>query len=65
MQPIRHRLSSTMNLAEALQEMRNNNAEALPVVESDENEILIGVLDQRAARRSVGAELVRRQTTAG
>ncbi|VGO20622.1 cation:proton antiporter domain-containing protein [Pontiella sulfatireligans] len=64
MQPVRHRLSSKMNLAEALQEMINNQVEALPVVESDENEKLIGVLDQRAARRSVGAELVRRKTAA-
>jgi predicted transcriptional regulator len=62
MQPARHRLSSKMNLAEALQEMSNNQVEAMPVVESDESEKLVGVLDQRAARRSVGAELVRRQT---
>jgi Kef-type K+ transport system membrane component KefB len=64
MQPVRHRLSSKMNLAEALQDMRNNQAEALPVVDCDENEQLIGVLDQRAALRCVGAELVRRQTAA-
>ncbi len=64
MQPLRHRLSSQMNLAEALREMGNNQIEALPVVESDEHEKLIGVLDQRAARRSVGAELVRRKTAA-
>ena len=62
MQPARHRLSSKMNLAEALQEMSNNQVEAMPVVESEESARLIGVLDQRAARRSVGAELVRRQT---
>ena len=64
MQPVRHRLSSDMNLAEALQEMRNNQIEALPVVESAANDKLIGVLDQRAARHSVRAELVRRQTVA-
>ena len=64
MQPLRHRLSSNRNLAEALQEMRNNQIEALPVVEADDNDKLLGVLDQRAARRSVGAELVRRQTAA-
>ena len=63
MKPLRHRLLSTMNLAEALEEMRNNQVEALPVVESEESEKLLGVLDQRAALRSVGAELVRRQTT--
>jgi CBS-domain-containing membrane protein len=64
MQPVRHRLSSKMNLAEALQELRNNQMEALPVVESDENQKLLGVLDLREARRKIGAELVRRQTAA-
>ncbi|HEY5653639.1 MAG TPA: cation:proton antiporter [Pontiella sp.] len=64
MQPARHRLSSRMNLADALQEMDKNQAEAMPVVENDENGKLLGVLDQRSARRSVGAELVRRQTIA-
>ncbi|HEY5621567.1 MAG TPA: cation:proton antiporter [Pontiella sp.] len=62
MQPLRHRLASSMNLGEALEEMRNNQLEAIPVVESDENAKLYGVLDMRAARRSVGAELVRRKT---
>jgi len=62
MQPLRHRLSSEMNLGEALQDMSNNQIEALPVVESDQSAKLIGVLDLRTARRSVGAELVRRQT---
>ena len=51
-----------MNLGEALQDMSNNQIEALPVVESDQSAKLIGVLDLRTARRSVGAELVRRQT---
>ena len=64
MKPLRHRLSSTMNLAEALEEMRNNQVEALPVVENEESGKLLGVLDQRAALRRVGAELVRRQTAA-
>jgi Kef-type K+ transport system membrane component KefB len=62
MQPLRHRLSSRMSLAEALQEMRNNQIEAMPVVESGESGRLVGVLDQRAARRFVGAELMKRQT---
>ena len=64
MQPVRHRLSSGMNLSEALEEMQNNQIEALPVVESNESAKLLGVLDLRAARRYVGAELVRRQTAA-
>jgi CBS domain-containing protein len=64
MQPVRHRLSSEMNLGEALQEMNNNQLEVLPVVENEESAKLLGVLDIRAARRSVAAELLRRQTAA-
>ncbi len=45
-------------------EMGNNQVEALPVIESEESGKLLGVLDIRAARRSVGAELVKRQTAA-
>jgi Kef-type K+ transport system membrane component KefB/predicted transcriptional regulator len=62
MQPVRHRLSSKMNLAEALQEMSNNHVEAMPVIESDASQKLVGVLDQRDARRVIGAELMKRQT---
>ncbi|WP_372808591.1 cation:proton antiporter [Pontiella sp.] len=64
MQPLRHRLVSSMNLGEALKEMNNNQIEALPVIENEENQKLLGVLDIRAARRSIGAELVKRQTAA-
>jgi Kef-type K+ transport system membrane component KefB/CBS domain-containing protein len=62
MQPLQDRLLGEMNLAEALQDMRGLQAEMLPVIESSESGKLLGVLDQRAARRKVGAELVRRQT---
>ena len=62
MQPLRHKLVSTTNLGEALRDMGNNQIEALPVIENEENQKLLGVLDQRAARRGVGAELVRRRT---
>lgn len=62
MQPLRHHLVSTMNLGEALEEMSNNQIESLPVIENEESGKLLGVLDQRAARRSVGQELVKRQT---
>jgi len=64
MQPLKERLMADMNLAEALHEMQDTQAEAIPVVESDESGKLIGVLDERAARRRVSAELVRRQTAA-
>ncbi|MEI6891742.1 MAG: cation:proton antiporter [Pontiella sp.] len=62
MQPLRHKLLSEMNLAEALEEMNNNQVESLPVIENETSGKLLGVLDIRAARRSVGAELVKRQT---
>ncbi|MFT7513285.1 MAG: Kef-type K+ transport system membrane component KefB/predicted transcriptional regulator [Candidatus Omnitrophota bacterium] len=64
MNPVRHRLSGGMNLAEALSQMQNNQVEALPVVESSENEKLLGVLDLRDVRRKVNAELVIRKTIA-
>ncbi|MCF7848302.1 MAG: cation:proton antiporter [Kiritimatiellales bacterium] len=64
MQPVCERLLVGMNLGEALLEMQNMQAEVLPVVESTENDKLLGVLDLREARRRVGAELVRRQTAA-
>ncbi|MDZ8118010.1 cation:proton antiporter [Pontiella agarivorans] len=65
MQPARHKLLSTMNLAEALKEMGNNQVESLPVIESQASGKLLGVLDIRAARRSVNAELVKRRTVTG
>jgi Kef-type K+ transport system membrane component KefB/CBS domain-containing protein len=62
MQPLHERLLGKMNLAEALQDMHALQSEMLPVIESAESGKLLGVLDQRAARRKVSAELVRRQT---
>lgn len=62
MQPVQEHLLAETKLSEALAEMQNMQAEALPVIESIESEKLLGVLDLRAARRTVGAELVRRQT---
>ncbi len=64
MQPLHDRLLANMNLAEALRELHDTQVEALPVIESEESGKLLGILDQRAARRKVGAELVRRQTAA-
>ena len=64
MQPVKEKLVSGTALDDALKEMRNIQAEALPVVEGDGSGKLVGVLDQRVARRKVSAELVRRQTTA-
>ena len=56
------RMLADMNLAEALHEMKDTQVEVVPVVESVDGGRLIGVLDERAARRKVNAELVRRQT---
>lgn len=62
MQPARHKLVSEMNLGEALKAMDNNQVESMPVIENKESGKLLGVLDIRAARRSINAELVKRQT---
>jgi Kef-type K+ transport system membrane component KefB/CBS domain-containing protein len=62
MQPLQQRMPADMNLAEALHEMQDTRMEAVPVVESVDGGRLIGVLDERVARRKVSAELVRRQT---
>jgi CBS domain-containing protein len=64
MQPLRHRLYSEMNLAEALEDMNNNQVESLPVIDNETSGKLLGVLDVRAARRKVNAELVKRKTVA-
>jgi len=62
MQPVQEHLFGGMNLGEAMLDMQNMQAEALPVIESTESGKLLGVLDLRETRRKVGAELVRRQT---
>ena len=62
MQPVRDLLPAGMNLAEAMKELRNLQVEALPVVDSPESGKLLGILDRRAARRKIGAELVRQQS---
>ena len=62
MQPAQERLFGGMSLSEAILDMQNMQAEALPVIESQESGRLLGVLDLREARRTIGAELVRRQT---
>jgi len=62
MQPVQERLFGGMNLGEAMLDMQNMQAEALPVIENAESGKLLGVLDLRETRRKVGTELVRRQT---
>lgn len=64
MQPARHKLVSGMTLTEAFKEMGNNQVESMPVIENKESGKLLGVLDIRAARRGVNAELVKRRTAA-
>ncbi len=64
MQPLQDRVLAGTNLAQALRDMHDTQVEVLPVVENEESGKLLGVLDQRAARRKVSAELVQRQTAA-
>ncbi len=64
MQPVRHKLLAGMSLTEALKEMGNNQVESMPVIENKETGKLLGVLDIRAARRRINAELVKRRSAA-
>ncbi|NCC52788.1 MAG: CBS domain-containing protein [Spartobacteria bacterium] len=60
MQPVHDQVHASSNLAEALQDMRNMQVEALPVIDADAR--LLGVLDSREARRKISAEIIRRRT---
>ncbi|MDA3925607.1 MAG: cation:proton antiporter [Kiritimatiellae bacterium] len=64
MQPVEENLTAGMNLEEAVQTLKDIQAEALPVVENLESNRLKGVLDIRTTQIKVRAELVRRQTAA-
>ena len=62
MQPVKEQLTEGMNLEEAIQTLQNIQTDALPVVETLENNRLKGVLDIRTARHKIRAEMMRRKT---
>lgn len=64
MEPVHDRFVGEMNLGEALLRMQTLQTEAIPVVESLEGDVLLGVLVQREARQKIGAEIIRRHAVA-
>ncbi len=63
-EPIIDKVTPQMPLSEALEETRRLDVEHLPVVASNEDDRLIGILKCRAVRRSLSAEVLSRQREA-
>jgi Kef-type K+ transport system membrane component KefB/CBS domain-containing protein len=64
MEPVHRTLTRTASLEEALLEMREEGLEYLPVVESDSQASLAGMIELRAAERMLSAEVLRRRRQA-
>lgn len=62
MEPVGEQAAVSMNLGEVLEDMNRMQVEALPVIHSAASPSVVGVLDQRFARRRIREELVRLQT---
>jgi CBS domain-containing protein len=63
-EPIVAKVTPHMPLSEALEETRRLDVEHLPVVASNEDDRLVGILNYRAVRRSLSAEVLSRQQEA-
>ena len=63
-EPVVAKVTPHMLLSEALEETRRLDVEHLPVVASDEDNRLVGILNYRAIRRSLSAEILSRQQEA-
>lgn len=64
MEPIIARVTPEMPLAEAFERAQRYSVEYLPVVTSDHDDTLVGLLDCPAARRALSAEVLARQERA-
>lgn len=64
MEPIAAMLTPDIALGEAFEKTRHLNVEHLPVVASDQDDRLVGILNCRAVRRSLSAEVLSRQQKA-
>lgn len=64
MEPIIARVTPEMALSEAFEKTKRLDIEHVPVVASSENDKFVGVLDCRAVRRSLSAEVLSRQQKA-
>jgi len=64
MEPIVAMLTPDIALTEAFEKTRHLDVEHLPVVASDQDDRLVGILNCRAVRRSLSAEVLSRQQKA-
>jgi len=63
-EPIVEKLTPDIALAEALEEARQLDTEHIPVTASSEDNSFIGILNCRAVRRLLSAEVLARQQKA-
>ena len=64
MQPIISKITPDIELAEALEKSDKLYIQHLPVVCSDKDDTIVGVLDSQAVHRSLSAEVLSRQQKA-
>lgn len=64
MEPVVSRIVPEMPLSEAIEKIRRYDVDYLPVVQSDTEERLVGLLDYPAVRRALTAEVLARQERA-
>jgi len=64
MEPIIGKVTPDMALSDALEKIRKLNVEHMPVITSSEDNSFVGVLGNRAVRRSLSAEILSRQQKA-
>jgi CBS domain-containing protein len=63
-EPVLDKTTPNKPLEEAMEQMRRYDLENMPVVASNENDELIGVLDYRAVNRKISAEVLHRRKIA-
>jgi Kef-type K+ transport system membrane component KefB/predicted transcriptional regulator len=64
MEPVIGKVTPDMALSDALEKIRKLNIEHVPVVASNQDNSFVGVLGDRAVRRSLSAEILSRQQEA-
>ncbi|MBA7668562.1 hypothetical protein ES703_76675 [subsurface metagenome] len=64
MEPVIGKVTPDMALSDALEKIRKLNVEHVPVVASSQDDSFVGVLGDRAVRRSLSAEILSRQQKA-
>ena len=64
MQPVVDTATAEMPLAKALNKMRQQDLESLPVIAAPDDRHLVGLLELRATGRAISQEILRRRRLA-